>query len=295
MMAIGATRFDILDEYLPIARQLRLGEELRRAGYEATWQCYLTVNDRLLDPAVVERLHRAGCRGVQLGLESLDPAVLSQEAKTWNHPRSYGRILRNLAEAGIQVHAFVIVGCPNEPIHWSVRWLAFLEEYGEHLLTIKSSRYRLTRRAPDERLAVLGQLEGVQLAGPDELPMNLNRDGFAYTHPGLSHKRVDAIRDLLEEACRRHWAYQVTSTIPWWINRGRYSLDELRRMARVLAARVEPEPALPAAHLKRALTKVGSALREDPGLHAELRSYEDALRASRELWRAGQPEAQRAS
>lgn len=46
----------------------------------------------------------------------------------------------------------------------------------------------------------------------DELPLNLNRDQFTYTDPGQSRKRVEAVRDLLEEACRRHWAYQVTST-----------------------------------------------------------------------------------
>lgn len=288
LIQLGAHRYDINDELLTIPRQLRIGEELRRVGYDATWQCYLTASDRLLDPAVAEQLYAAGCRGVQMGLESLDPEILRQESKTWNHPANYGRILANLANAGIQVHVFIIVGCPNEPINWSVRWLAFLEEYGKHILTIKSGRYRLSRRSPDEALARLGRLSGVRLSAEDQLPLNLNRDQFTYTEHGLSRKRVEAVRDILEEACHRHWAYQVTSCVPWWVNRGRYTLDQLRAMAGELkAAGVPPEQGLTATHLARSFVKLGSAVYDEVGLRLPMQSFEDALGLSRHLSRRG--------
>lgn len=283
MIALGAHRFDVLDEFFTISRQLALGQELARRGYRATWQCYLTMNDKLRDPAVCEALAAAGCSGVQLGLESLDPDVLQQEAKSWNHPRNYGRILKNLHDVGIQTHAFIIVGIPNEPINWALRWLAFLEDCGDHILTIKSSRYRLTRRAPDEQKAKAGGLLGVRTSPTDELLLNLNRDQFTYTTNGLSRKRVEAIRDLLEEACHQHWAYQVTSTVPWWNNRGRYTLGELRDMAGVLAARRAPEQSLPDSRLRFVLNKTASAVRDELGVDAWFRSYGDALRTSRDL------------
>ncbi|MET8542293.1 radical SAM protein [Kitasatospora sp. NPDC004799] len=274
--ALGVERVDFVDEYLTIPRQLRIGRELARIGHRATWQCYLTASDQLLKPEACRALAEAGCSAVQLGLESLDPDTLRQEAKPWNHPANYGRILRNLHDAGIQVHVFIIVGVPGEPINRSLRWLPFLEEHGEHILTIKSGRYRLTRRAPDERAASLHQLSGLQVTGEDRKLLNLNRDQFRYTSGGLSRKRVEAVRDLLEEACRRHWAYQVTSDIPWWTNRGRFTLEQLRADAEVLRAHRPAEPSIPASHLKRGLSKVASALHDELGLRAAPATYEDA-------------------
>lgn len=283
MIALGSHRFDFVDEFLTISRQLAIGQELSRRGYQAEWQCYLTVNDKLLDPDVCSALADAGCRAVQLGLESLAPDVLAQEAKSWNHPKNYGRILKNLHDAGIQNHVFIIVGVPNEPINWNLRWLAFLEQYGDYILTIKSGRYRLTRRAPDEEDARAGVLDGIRQSEIDELPLNLNRDQFTYTKHGLSRKRVEAVRDLVEEACRRHWAYQVTSTIPWWTNRGRYSLDDLRTMSAVLRETRSPEPSIRESRLKRVLAKTAAAVRDELGSDVRFSTYEDALRTSREL------------
>ena len=272
---LGAARVDIQDELMTIPRQLRLGRALASVNSRVTWQCYLTATDRLLDGAVCEQLAAAGCGAVQLGLESLDPATLQQESKPWNHPASYGRILENLHNVGIQTHVFIIVGCPTEPISWAVRWLAFLEEYGDYILTIKAARYRLTRKSPDEALARSGRLPGVEIAAGDLLPLNLNRDQFRYTTGGLSRKRVEAVRDVLEEACRRHWAYEVTSTIPWWINRGRYSLGVLRDMAASLDSAGIRDAGLPRRQLERAYRKVGSALRDELGGSTSATSFED--------------------
>lgn len=189
MIALGARRFDFVDEFLTISRQLAIGQELARRGYQASWQCYLTANDKLLDPDVCATLAQCGCSGGQLGLESLDVDTLQREDKPWNHPKNYGRILKNLHDVGIQTHVFIIVGVPNEPINRSLGWLNFLEQYGEYILTIKSGRYRLTRRAPDEVRAQLGELSGLLASEGDDQLLNLNRDQFTYTTHGLSRKR----------------------------------------------------------------------------------------------------------
>lgn len=286
MIALGARRFDFVDELLTLPRQLAIGKELARRGYQATWQSYLTVNDKLLDPDLCNALADAGCRGVQLGLESLNPDILRQESKRWNHPDNYGRILKNLHDAGIQTHVFTIVGVPNEPINWSLRWLAFFEEYGEHITTIKSGRYRLSRLAPDEQRASQGLLDGVQSSATDSQLLNLNRDQFRYTKYNLSRRRVEAVRDLLEEACRRHWAYQVTSTVPWWVNRGRHSWAELRSMADLLARERPAEPSISPSHLKRALTKSAAAVRDELSIDVRFASYEDAVTTARHLFDA---------
>ncbi|MBU6323744.1 radical SAM protein [Patescibacteria group bacterium] len=271
MQALGGSRFEIFDEMLPIPNQLALGRELKRIGHSATWECYLTMSNKLMDPAVCSQLYDAGCRAVQVGLESLSPDTLAQENKKWNTPSNYGVILRNLRNAGIQTHAFLIVGIPGEPLHYGLAWTAFLEKYGEDILTIKSGRYRLTRNSPEERGG--NRNECIEVSA-DTKPLHLNRD---FTYRLSSRKKVEATRDLLEQACRQHWAYGVTSTIPWWVNRGRYSWDELRQMAHLLPQ--EPE----VRHLDRAVTRANTIAKEELGFSGQLKTFDDVVAFSRTL------------
>ena len=273
MIALGTHRFDIVDETFLVQHQIALGAELRRVGYSATWHCYLTITNDLLNPDLCHRLYDAGLRGVQLGLESLSPETLSREHKTWNTPANYGRILQNLRAAGIQTHVFIIIGIPGEPLHHGLRWLSFLEQYGDSILTIKAGRYRLTNGSPEEaKHTHSDRIEGEE---SNPTPLHLNRE-FRYHDGTISRKRVEAMRDLLEQACRNHWAYGVTSAIPWWINRGRYTWEELQRMATQLPTEQELD-------LRKALPKIRGIIRDELGQDMELDSFEDVLRFSRSL------------
>ncbi|MBI2484037.1 radical SAM protein [Candidatus Uhrbacteria bacterium] len=271
MINLGATRFEITDELFPIPVQIALGKELLRLNHPATWECYVTVTDQLLNPAVCVKLYEAGCRAVQLGLETLSPDTLSRENKKWNTPKNYGVILANLKAAGIQTHVFLIVGIPGESLHWGLAWTAFLEEHGDYILTIKSGRYRLTRHSPEEMGETHSQLIE---ADADFKPLHLNRD---FRYRAISRKKVEATRDILEQACRKHWAYGVTSTIPWWVNRGRYTWDELKRMAQV----VPPEPGVK--HLDNAIVKANTIVKEELGRQASFRSFNDVATFARTL------------
>lgn len=280
MVKLGGHRFDILDETFPIATQLALGEELRQIGYKAEWQCYTTIVDKMLDEDVCHRLYEAGCSAVQLGLETLSPPTLDREDKKWNHPKNYGKIFRNLKKAGIQTHIFIQVGLPGEPLGEGLPWLPFLEDYGDTILTIKAGRNRRTRMSPEE---LEGRHSEFIEVLPDTTPLHLNRD-FRYRN--LSNKRVVAMRDLLEEACRHHKFYAVTSTIPWWINRGRYTWEQLEAMAAKLRAMVDaelikPEPHVP--HFNQVLTKVSAIVRDEIGQDIRFQSYEDVLKFARTL------------
>jgi len=230
----GVTRFDVVDETFTVGQQLALGRELVKRGFSATWQCYLTITNQLLDKEKCAQLYAAGCRAVQLGLESLSSETLDRENKRWNTPENYAQILRNLREAGIQTHVFLIVGIPGEPIQWAAQWPEFLREHGRNILTIKAGRYRLTRRSPEE-------MYGTHHALIEPLPdagrvLHLNRD-FQYRDEGSGRsirKDVEAARDLVEQACREHWAYEVTSTLPWWITRGDYTWEQLEEQSVIL-------------------------------------------------------------
>ena len=271
MANLEATRFEIFDETFPIPRQLALGKELKRIGLHATWESYLTITNDLVKPETCEKLYEAGCRAVQLGLETLSPDTLLREYKQWNTPKNYGVILANLKAAGIQTHVFLIVGIPGEPLHWGLKWLPFLEDYGDNVLTIKSGRYRLTRHSPEEKGEAHSQLIEVM---PDTKPLHLNRD---FRYRSVSRKKVEATRDILEQACRRHWAYGVTSTIPWWVNRGRYSWDELKRMAQVLP------PEQDVRHLDNVIVRVNTIVREELKQEVSFGNFDDVATFARTL------------
>jgi hypothetical protein len=266
MVKLGGKRFDIVNELFPVPHQIALGKELKRIGYDATWQSYLTVTDDLLDPEKCHQLHSAGCRAVQLGLETLSPETLKREHKQWNHPQNYGRILENLERAEIQTHVFVLVGLPGEPLNWGLRWLSFLNQHGNSIMTIKGGRYRLTRISPEDKFGTHDErIEALA----DTKPIHLNRD---FHYRALSRKRVEAMRDLLEQACREHWGYAVTSTIPWWINRGRYSWDDLRKMS----GQLPKEPDVP--HIDKSVAKIKGIVRDELGREAQLNSFQDVVR-----------------
>ncbi len=266
MAQTGATRFDVTDETFAIRRQLALGEELRKIGYPATWQCYLTVTSELANLDTCRKLYEAGCRAVQLGLETLSPETLVREHKGWNKPGTYGTILKNLRDAGIQTHVFLILGLPGEPLNWALKWTAFIEQYGHDMLTIKPGRYRIARQSPEEIQKSHNEwLEWL----PDERPLHLNRD---FRYRTLSTQRINGVRELLEQACRRHWAYGVTSTLPWWANRGRYTWEEMELMAPLLPT--EPD----VSHLKVAMAKAKSIIKDELGQDVQLASFDDLPR-----------------
>lgn len=271
MTTLGTHRFDIVDELFPVGRQLAVGRELKRVGYHAEWQCYLTATNDLLDEETCWKLYEAGCRSVQMGLETLSSETLQREKKTWNTPQNYGRILENLKRAGIQTHVFLLIGIPGEPLTENLRWLPFLEDYGDAILTIKCGRYRLARQSPEEQQGLHSEFIEVL---PDTKPLHLNRD-FRYRK--VSNHRIDAMRDILEQACRRHWAYGVTSTIPWWINRGRYSWEEMRQMARALPSEEE------VSHLRDRITRARGIVRSELGREAPFRSFNELARFARTM------------
>jgi hypothetical protein len=267
MQSTGAHKFDIADELFSVQHQLELGRELRAIGYKATWQCYLTVTDNLLNPQVVKDLYEAGCRAIQFGLETLSKDMLLKIHKQWNTPSNYDRILQNFRDVGIHTHVFLMVGLPGEPLYEGLRWIGFLEKHGRNILTIKSGRWRPARYAPEVEKNLLPAQVNLY---PDTKPFQTNRS-FRYRNASHSNTKVDAMRDIVEQACRQHWAYNVTSAIPWWINRSRYNWEQLEDMARQLPA----EPDIP--HLDDRIAQMRYLVRTELGREANFRTWDELV------------------
>ena len=66
-----------------------------------------------LSKANLELLRKAGCREVQLGLESAHPSIL-REMNKQSDPQTYYRVIKSLLRNGIDVSATFIIGFPGE-------------------------------------------------------------------------------------------------------------------------------------------------------------------------------------
>jgi anaerobic magnesium-protoporphyrin IX monomethyl ester cyclase len=77
-------------------------------------------------------LRAAGCRGVQLGLESADLQILKNMNKK-AHPTMYAKVVRGILGAGINCSCYFIFGFPGETTETATRTIAFLKaiEYPE--------------------------------------------------------------------------------------------------------------------------------------------------------------------
>jgi hypothetical protein len=223
----------------------------------------MTINDQLLNPQVAIDLYSAGCRAVQFGLESMSKETLLRIHKQWNTPSNYDRILANFRNAGIHTHIFLIVGLPGEKLSESLKWVGFLHKYGKNILTIKSGRWRPAKNSPE---VSLGRLNADVELFPDNKPFNANR---SFRYRSVSNTKVDAVRDILEQACRSHWAYEVTSTIPWWINRSRYTWQELEEMSSGLPKSPDIK------YLDDRLAQMRFLVKNEMGINADFRTFEE--------------------
>jgi radical SAM superfamily enzyme YgiQ (UPF0313 family) len=74
------------------------------------WFCQISI-DVARDEALLDRVAAAGCAGVLIGFESLDPASLAQMNKSWNSVSgSYPRVVRALHDRGIAIYGTFVLG-----------------------------------------------------------------------------------------------------------------------------------------------------------------------------------------
>src|SRR5688572_1068768 len=66
------------------------------------------------DPELLELCSRSGCRGLLMGLESISPANLRQNHKSFNSPQNYGRVVERLHAHGIALQGCFVFGLDDD-------------------------------------------------------------------------------------------------------------------------------------------------------------------------------------
>ncbi len=95
-------------------RVVEMCEEIVRRGIKVQWRCETRVD--CLDQETVQAMARAGCTGINFGVESTDPDIQKGVDRL---PISVDEFRRKVAlckEHGIQTFAFFIVGLPGDTV-----------------------------------------------------------------------------------------------------------------------------------------------------------------------------------
>ncbi len=128
MEATGKRRFFIVDDN--IVSQPAQARELCRAliplnvGWVGQASIHIAQDDELLDLMV-----QSGCRGVLIGMESLDPGNLRDMGKEWNLAAGgFAESLRRFREHGLAVYGTFVFGYDNDDAAAVQRSVAFARE-----------------------------------------------------------------------------------------------------------------------------------------------------------------------
>jgi radical SAM superfamily enzyme YgiQ (UPF0313 family) len=109
----GVRDFLFFDELFTVnrARVLRICDEIRHAGLRIRWHCRSRAD--VIDAEMARAMKAAGCRLVQLGIETGSPRLQRYINKNLDLDRSR-QVVELLSRAGLQVYADFIVGLPTE-------------------------------------------------------------------------------------------------------------------------------------------------------------------------------------
>jgi len=165
--------FSFGDEELLSSFLEPFSKKLIEENINIIWECYAIMEPKFKDKNFVNLLSKAGCRFLQFGLESVSQKILNYENKMAN-ASDYKRILENTAKAGIMNHVFFLIGTPYDNLFEAIKTLAFLEENGNFIHTIKPITYKCSKWSLN---ALNPKLKGLSIdeKTPD-LDVNLNME-----------------------------------------------------------------------------------------------------------------------
>jgi anaerobic magnesium-protoporphyrin IX monomethyl ester cyclase len=122
--------------------------EIIKENIDIRWECFARMEPRFKDINFCKLLAKAGCMFLQFGLESVSQKILTYENKA-TRVSEYPMILKNTCESGIMNHIFLLIGTPYDNLLEAIKILAFLEEYGQYIHTIRPIIYKTSKWSPN--------------------------------------------------------------------------------------------------------------------------------------------------
>jgi anaerobic magnesium-protoporphyrin IX monomethyl ester cyclase len=121
-------------------RVVTLCEEIMRRGVTIAWRCETRIEN--LDSQLIELMARAGCFGLNMGIESLDAEVLNMLGRKAVPLAQVQSVLCEARKRGVETFCFFILGLPGETIKSSLDTISSAVELGcNHLQFTSATPY----------------------------------------------------------------------------------------------------------------------------------------------------------
>jgi len=117
------------------------------------WGCETRVD--CLDDPLIEHMVKAGLKGVSIGVESTDPAVIRNAKRGWIDPSLIETRVRRLTSLGVRVQGFFIVGLPGESLETIKRTIDFASQ-----LPLSYAEFKVATPFPGTPLFEMAQQNG---------------------------------------------------------------------------------------------------------------------------------------
>ena len=114
-------------------------EEIIRRGLQVQWRCETRID--CLDEPTIEIMARAGCTGVNFGVESIDPQIQKNVERKPISEEQFVETVDLFRKYNIRTFAFFVVGLPGDTIDTILRTIRFG-------LTLKASWIQFTVATP---------------------------------------------------------------------------------------------------------------------------------------------------
>lgn len=147
----------------------RMCDLIVEKGLDIHWGGQATLDPRM-DEAFCEKLVKAGCLGLAMGLESGSQDVLDSMGKTFKIDEA-GPILRTMHQAGLPATVNVMVGFPTETLRDFAKTLRFLYENRAWIFMVNN--VTTTQLALGSRL----------FTHPEEFGVKVQKDGDWWSRP----------------------------------------------------------------------------------------------------------------
>lgn len=174
----GIRKLHFVDETLPPNIMRDISEGIVAAGItDLEWGSYVRFERPYQNKDLLQLMRNAGCRLLEIGLESASQRVLDAMDKGINI-QSVRKALDVMLEVGIQPSLFIMFGFPTETPAEAEATLAFIEEYSQKGVLFNLGVFELTRDSP----ALRHQKElGIELLVPeDKVDLNALVEGVHY-------------------------------------------------------------------------------------------------------------------
>lgn len=195
-------------------RAMAICDEMIARKMKITWRC-LTRVDALSRP-LLERMHEAGCRHIEFGLESGDQAVRTQLQKKFPDEKAV-EVIRWTREAGISANCDFIIGMPWETPETLQKTVSLAEK-----LLADNVHLTMAFPYPDTEFFRLAKRENL-LLHEDLYPFMVNQRVRVGAKPWIRSRSLSD-EELLDgwqrarEAINRHYFFHrvLLSPSAWW-------------------------------------------------------------------------------